>query len=64
MNANITINFPSGNIATPISHPLTRSVDVNQKIKANKLDQVKPVSDTITNQALPKIKTPTLKQAP
>jgi hypothetical protein len=61
MDSNITINFPSGNIATPISHPLTRSISGNPVTKASSLDQVKPANDKILNQAEQKIKTPILK---
>lgn len=57
------ISFPSGNIATPISHPLEK--DKNDKEKDKKpqsLDQVK--DDKLKNSTLTKVEDAKPKQAP
>lgn len=59
------ISFPSGNLATPISHPLEK--DKNEKDKEKKpqgLDQVKEDHDKLKNVTLAKVDDAKPKQAP
>jgi len=59
------ISFPSGNIATPISHPLEKEkTDKDKEKKPQSLDQVKDEHDKLKNSTLTKVEDPKPKQAP